>query len=137
MHIWMLNLMPQLQIKRKLNTYIVNLHGRERLYLKELQTPWKIKSIFMTKLNVKFVLPSFYLEQGEDRLVLKRISYLRISHESVTAMCWAFSNSLSYDGFLGLNSCLIQKQSWNLSEEALHKYQILWCVCRWVLVYFI
>lgn len=72
----------------------------------------------MAKLNIMVILLSFYLWQGEDRLELKRISYpkenilssLRISHESATAMCWALSDPLSSDGFLGFDSFLIQKQ---------------------------
>lgn len=85
----------------------------------------KDKVNFYGKLNIDVTLSSFYLGQGEDRLEMKRICcpkenilcYLRISHESVVVMCWAFPNSLSYDGFLGLNSFLIQKQPWKLSEE--------------------
>lgn len=110
-----------------------------------MQTPWKIKSISMAKLNINVVLPFFYFGQGEGRLKPKSISYpkenilsyLRISHESVVAMCWAFPEPLGYDGFLGLNSFLIQKQPWKLSEEVINRYEVLHPGWWWVLVYFI
>lgn len=79
----------------------------------------------MAKLNIQVVLSSFYFGQGEDRLVWKRtshpkeniLSYWRISHESVAAKCWAFPDPLSYDGFLGLNSFLIQNNLENSQRK--------------------